>query len=138
MIRHSRASGDEMTQTAKIILALGLGIISGAAPIPSLQAQPGRRGAYIVAETRVNDPAGFMEYIRREPATLPSFHGRVLARALPDMREGTAPDGTVAIIAFDTVQEANQWYNSPVYAKLRELRQGAAKSRVYILDGAVQ
>jgi len=58
-----------MTQTAKIILALGLGIIIGAAAIPSLQAQPGRHGAYIVAETRVNDPAGFMEYIRREPAT---------------------------------------------------------------------
>jgi uncharacterized protein (DUF1330 family) len=127
-----------MIQTAKLLLALVLGIVIGAEAIPSLQAQPGRRGAYIVAETQVTEPAGYMEYLRREPDTLTPYRGRVLAHALPDIREGTGPNATVAIVAFDSLQDADGWYNSPAYAKLRELRQSSAKSRVYILDGAVQ
>ena len=59
-----------MIQTARLLLALVLGIVIGAEAIPPLQAQPGRRGAYVVAETQVTEPAGYMEYLRREPDTL--------------------------------------------------------------------
>jgi uncharacterized protein (DUF1330 family) len=86
----------------------------------------------------VTEPAGFMEYVRREPATLAPYHGRVLARALPDVREGAPADGMVAILAFDSLQDANHWYNSPAYATLIPLRQRSTSARVYLLDGVVQ
>ena len=39
------------------------------------------------------------------------------------------------IIAFDSVEKAREWYDSPAYAAVRPIRQGAAKSRLYIVEG---
>jgi uncharacterized protein (DUF1330 family) len=127
-----------MRETAKVTLALLAGIGIGAVMISAGTAQTAAKQAYIVAEMHVTDPAGFTEYMRGEPATLTSYHGRVVARALPDMREGTPADGMVTIYAFASAEAANRWYRSPEYAKLLPLRQHSATSRVYFLDGVVQ
>jgi uncharacterized protein (DUF1330 family) len=129
---------DAMREKTPLVLALLLGIAIGALAVPTLNAQTASPGTYVVAETHVTDPAGFTEYVRREPATLAAFHGRVLARALPDVREGTAPDGTVTIYGFSTPEDANRWYNSSGYQQLLPLRQHAATSRVYFLTGVVR
>ena len=127
-----------MRDKAKIVLALLMGIAIGVAVIPALNAQTAARGTYVVAEMHVTDPAGFSEYMRREPASLAPFRGRVAARALPDMREGEPTEGNVTIYAFNTPEDANHWYNSPDYAKLIALRQQAATTRLYFLTGLVQ
>jgi uncharacterized protein (DUF1330 family) len=124
-----------MRNLAAIIVALVAGIAIGAWGIPSLRAQPGAQGAYVVMETHVTDPAGFTEYVRHEPAALGAYHGGILARALPDVREGTPPDGVVTLIGFPSAQAANQWFNSPEQASLAALRQKAATSRIYIVSG---
>ena len=124
-----------MRRLVALLLALVAGIAIGAWGVPALKAQTAAQGAYVVAETHVTDPAGFMRYLQREPATLAAYHGRILARALPDVREGAPPDGIVTLIAFASPQDANQWYNSPEYASLVVLRQKAATSRVYIISG---
>jgi uncharacterized protein (DUF1330 family) len=124
--------------TRLFVLALLMGIAIGVAVIPALNAQTAARGTYVVAEMHVTDPAGFSEYMRREPASLAPFRGRVAARALPDMREGEPTEGNVTIYAFNTPEDANHWYNSPDYAKLIALRQQAATTRLYFLTGLVQ
>jgi len=124
-----------MRNLTALALALVAGILIGVWGIPSLRAQTGEQGAYVVLETHVTDPAGFTEYVRREPAALSMYHGRILARALPDVREGAAPSGVVSLIGFPTAEAANQWFNSPEEAHLRELRQHSATSRVYVLNG---
>jgi uncharacterized protein (DUF1330 family) len=125
-------------QIAKLGLALLIGIAIGAVAIPALRAQTAAHGTYVIAEMHVTDPAGFSEYMRREPASLAPFHGRVAARALPDMREGAPAEGIVTIYAFNTPEDANHWYNSPDYAKLIASRQQAATTRLYFLTGVVQ
>jgi uncharacterized protein (DUF1330 family) len=124
-----------MKQTAALLLALVAGIAIGAWGIPSLRAQTGAQGAYVVQETHVTDPAGFTEYVRQLPGPLAAYHGRILARALPDVREGAPAAGVVTLIGFPTAEAANRWFNSPEEAHLRELRQRAATSRVYVLNG---
>ena len=125
-----------MRSAAAIILALVAGIAIGAWGIPALKAQTGAPGgAYVIMETHVTDPPGFIQYVRQLPAALAAYHGRILARALPDTREGTPPDGDVTIIAFPSAQAANQWFNSPEQARVEALRQHAATSRVYVLNG---
>ena len=128
-----------MRQHVKLLFALFIGVAIGAVAVPGLRAQPqpAAPAAYVVAETHVINPAGFTEYIRREPATLALYHGRVVARGLPDVREGAPAEGEVTIYAFDTPEDANQWYYSPEYAKLLPLRQQSAKWRVYFLFGVV-
>jgi len=118
-----------------LVFTLAAGIAIGAWGIPTSRAQPAGHGAYVVAEMHITDPAGFMEYVRREAATLAPYHGRTLARALPDVREGAPPDGMVSILGFDSARDANHWFNSPEYSNLAPLRQRSATSRVYILDG---
>jgi uncharacterized protein (DUF1330 family) len=125
-------------QTVKLVLTLVAGVAIGAWGIPLLNAQPAAHPAYVIAETHIADPAGFIELQRREAAILAPYHGRILARALPDIREGAPADGLVTILAFASLQDANHWYNSPDYASLSPLRQRAATSRLYFLDGVVQ
>jgi len=122
---------------AKIVAGLVVGMIIGAVAVPGLRAQTAGPATYIVAEMHATDPAAFIEYMRLEPGSLAPFHGRVVARGLPDVREGAAPDGVVTIYAFGNPEDANRWYNSPDYAKLMAMRQKSAKSKVYFLTGIV-
>ncbi len=39
------------------------------------------------------------------------------------------------MIAFDSVAKAREWYDSPAYAAIRPIRQGAAKSRALVVEG---
>lgn len=124
-----------MKNAAAFAFTLVAGILIGAWGIPALKAQTGGGSAYVIVETHVTDPAGFMQYLQREPASLAPYHGHVLARALPDVREGAPADGVVSLIGFGSPQEANQWFNSPEQAHLATLRQHAATSRVYVISG---
>ena len=126
-----------MKHLAKFGLVLLTGIIIGARGAPLLMAQTARHPAYVVAEVHVTDPAGFTEYVKQLPATLASYHVKTLARGLPDGRQGAPPDGQVVILAFDSLQDANKWYESPEYQKIIPIRQKAAMTRVYMVDGVV-
>jgi uncharacterized protein (DUF1330 family) len=127
-----------VTQGAKIIAAFVAGIALGGGAIPGLMAQTAKHPAYVVAELHVNDPAGFTNYVKQLPATLAAYHAKTLVRGLPDPREGAAPEGQVMILAFDSLQDANHWYGSPEHSKLIPLRQAAANTRLYIVDGVTQ
>ena len=39
------------------------------------------------------------------------------------------------IIAFDSVEKAREWYDSPAYEAIRPIRQNAAKGRIFIVEG---
>jgi uncharacterized protein (DUF1330 family) len=126
-----------MKQIIGLALALVIGIVIGAWGVPKLWAQTSPRMTYVVADMRATDPAGFTEYMRGEGGTLATFHGRIVARALPEAREGTPPDGVVTIYAFDSPQDANNWYYSPAYAPLKQLREKSAQSRLFFVTGIV-
>jgi uncharacterized protein (DUF1330 family) len=125
-----------MKNVATLFLTLLTGIFIGAWGVPILKAQTAAGpDVYVVSETRATDPAAFKEFVRREPATLDPYHGRILARALPDVREGAPANGIVTLIGFLSPQDANRWFNSPEYASLSALRQKGAASRLYIING---
>src|ERR1700683_4851 len=126
-----------MMQIVKLLCALVLGIAIGAWGIPALMAQPQGSATFIVASMRVVEPLGFTDYMHGEAATLEQYHGHVLTRGLPDVREGGAPDGFVTIYGFDNPSDANHWYSSPELAKILPLRQHASKTQLYFLTGVV-
>lgn len=126
-----------MRQTVGLVLALLVGIAIGAGGIPAIYAQTGGSPTYVVADMKVTQPAPFTEYMRGEPATLAPFHGRVAARGLPTVLEGPPPAGVVTIYQFPNPEDANHWYYSEAYAKLKDLRQQAATTSIYFLTGVV-
>jgi uncharacterized protein (DUF1330 family) len=127
-----------MKQQAKPMIALLGGIAIGAGAINMLQAQGVKKAAYVIATVEVTDPTGFQAYVAKVPDTLKPFNARTIARGKPEAKEGTPPNGSMVIIAFDSLADAEKWYGSPEYAALIPERQKAAKSQVYILEGAPQ
>jgi uncharacterized protein (DUF1330 family) len=131
-----------MRRAGKVLSILAGGFLAGTLGIPGgisvLRAQTADHPAYVVAEVRVTDPAGFSEYLKQLPATLAPHHAKTLVRGLADAREGTAPDGNVVILTFDSLKAANDWYMSPAYQAIIPLRQKSATTRVYIVDGVAQ
>ncbi len=46
-----------------------------------------------------------------------------------------APPKRFVIVAFESMEQARAWYDSPAYAAIRPLRQSASVSRAFIAEG---
>jgi uncharacterized protein (DUF1330 family) len=60
------------------------------------------------------------------------FHGRILARAKPEAKEGKAPEGIIVLWTFDNPEDAQ---NSPEYRALIPERQKSAAGNIYLVEG---
>jgi len=108
-----------------------IGLAGGAIHAQQAKTPPG----YVIAEVAVTDPATMKQYGEKVPETLAPFnHHYLVLSANAQSLEGDPPNGIV-VIAFDSVEKAREWYDSPAYAAVRPLRQRAAKSRIFIVEG---
>ncbi len=119
---------------ALAVLAGGLiGMVGGRA-IHAQQAKtpPG----YVVAEVEVTDPTTLQKYAAQAPQIVASHGGHYVVRG-GDVQalEGDPPKGYIVVIGFDSVKKAREWYDSPEYSAIRSIRQGATKSRLFIVEG---
>ena len=90
---------------------------------------------YLIAEVEVTDPVTMKKYVETIPETLAPFnHHYVVLDGKPQSLEG-APAKPTVIIAFDSVEKAREWYESPAYEAIKSLRLSAAKSRLFIAEG---
>ena len=116
-----------------VIVGVSIGVIGGMAIRgQQVTAPPG----YLIAEVEVTDPAGMGKYGEKVPETLAPFNHHYVVRSNKiQALEGDAPKGGIVVIAFDSVEKAREWYDSPAYAAIRPIRQSAAKSRLFIVEG---
>ena len=49
--------------------------------------------------------------------------------------EGEAPAGRTVVLEVPSMLEAIAWYRSDEYSEIRKLREGAARARVYAVEG---
>jgi len=126
-----------MKPNLKLTIALLAGIALGLAAAHTIHAQqPKTPPAYVVAEVEVTDPAGMQKYGAQVPATLAPFnHHYVIRSAKFQPLEGDAPKGGLVVIAFDSADKAREWWDSPAYNAIKPIRQSAAKSRIFIVEG---
>src|SRR5437588_390011 len=120
-------------------LALGVltGVLIGAVGGRTIHAQQAKPGpGYVIAEVEVTDLPTMQKYGEKVPETLAPFnHHYVVRSSKIQTLEGEPPKGGVVMIAFDSVEKAREWYDSPAYAAIRPIRQSAAKSRIFIVEG---
>ena len=122
-----------MKSAGKIVVAALVGAAMGAV---AMHAQEKKVAAgYVVGEVEVMDAAKFQEYGQKVPGIVAQYGGRYLVRggAITPL-EGEAPK-RLTVIAFDSVEKAKAFENSPEYSAVRPIRQGAAKSRICIVEG---
>jgi len=118
------------------MIAVLVGAVIGAAGATVIHARqvkvlPG----YVIAEVDVTDPGTFQKYAEKTPGTIAPFNGRYIIRGGKTLSlEGDAPKRFV-VIAFDSMEKAKAWEDSPAYEAIKPIRHSSAKSRVFIAEG---
>jgi uncharacterized protein (DUF1330 family) len=125
-----------MKTNHKLKLAVLAGVAIGVAGAEAIHAQHVKTPpAYVIAEVEVTDTAKMQQYGEKVPATLAPFNYQFLVRGGETQSlEGDAPK-RIVVIAFDSAEKARQWYDSPAYAAIRPIRQSAANTRLFIVEG---
>ena len=123
----------------KLAFAVTVGVSLGFAGARALQGQQVKTPpGYVIAEVEVTDLPTMQKYGQQVPDTLAPFNHHYVVRSNKiQALEGEPPRGGVVVIAFDSVEKAREWYDSPAYAAIRPLRQSASKSRLFIVEGIV-
>jgi len=126
-----------MKTNHKLVLALLAGAAIGVASSSGIHAQQTKvPPGYVIAEVEVTDPTTMQKYGEKVPETLALFEHRYVIRSSKVQGlEGEPPKGGIVVIAFDSVEKARAWYDSPAYVAIRPIRQSAAKSRIFIVEG---
>jgi uncharacterized protein (DUF1330 family) len=113
---------------------LVVGLTIGAVLTTGLRAQS-TPPAYLVAEVAIHDADAFTrDYAPKVAGTLEPYGGRFLTSGKLMALEGNVPQRFV-IIAFDSVEKARGWYDSPAYQQLVPIRQKTATSTLFIAEG---
>jgi uncharacterized protein (DUF1330 family) len=126
-----------MKTNHKLALAALAGLSIGVAGDKVIHAQQVKTPpGYFIAEVEVTDPATMQKYGEKVPETLTPFNHQYLVRSRNiQALEGEPPKGGVVVITFDSAEKAREWYDSPAYAAIKPIRQSAAKSRIFIVEG---
>lgn len=93
--------------------------------------------AYLIADETITDSAKFDEYKLRVLPLIEKFGGRFLSRggALEVLESGKGwSPGRMVIIEFPSMAALKDWYDSPEYAPVRDIRLSAATSVLVALD----
>ena len=118
------------TMAATLVAGLAIGAVLTTA----LRAQS-TPPAYVVAEVAIHDADAFTrDYAPKVAGTLEPYGGRFLTSGKLTALEGKVPQRFV-IIAFDSVEKARGWYNSPTYQQLVPIRQKTATTTLFIAEG---
>ena len=92
--------------------------------------------AYVIGRVNVTDPEQYAEYTAESPGTIAEFGGRFIARGGKTTTfKGPEETRRMVVLAFDTVEQAEAWYHSERYSRVRELREGAAEFEMVLVEG---
>lgn len=91
--------------------------------------------AYIVVESNIIDADKLAQYSAQAAPTLSAYQGRFLAKGAVEPLHGAQPFAAKAIIEFPSAALAKEWYNSPEYQALIELRNQAIESQFQLVAG---
>jgi uncharacterized protein (DUF1330 family) len=117
-------------------MAMLAGAALGTAAVNGLYAQGKAPGAYVVADiTEITDPEAYKEVIAKAPATIAAAGGHFIIRTEKIIALDGAPPKRFAVIAFDSVQQAQAWNASAAMKEIDALRIRTSKSRLFIVEG---
>jgi uncharacterized protein (DUF1330 family) len=91
---------------------------------------------YAVVNIRVSDPDRYAEYTEKAPATIAHYGGKYLARGgAVEVLEGEWDPKRLVILEFESIERFYEWYNSPEYAPLKQIRSEVTVTEYVIVEG---
>ena len=92
--------------------------------------------AYVIYQGEVLDPERYETYKAAAAPSIDAAGGRYLVRGGDiELLEGDPPAGRTVVIEFPSRRAALEWYDGELYRQARRLREGAARARMYVVDG---
>ena len=129
-----------MKTNNKLVVAVLVGISIGAAGARAIHGQQEKAlPGYVISEAdAITDVPTVQKYGQGVPETLAPFNHHFIVRGgkPQGLDGGEAPKGVV-VIAFDSVEKAREWYESPAYQAIKPLRQSSTKGRMFIVEGVM-
>ena len=87
-------------------------------------------------DIEVTDSVAFERYKNAVAANIAAFGGRYLVRGgATEVLEGHWIPRRLVILEFPTMARLKEWYNSPEYAPLLDLRKASASSNLVVTEG---
>jgi uncharacterized protein (DUF1330 family) len=92
--------------------------------------------AYLIANVDIKDSERIQKYLASTPEILKKYTGRFLVRGGQIwVAEGNWSPARLVVVEFDTFEKAKEFWNSPDYKPLKDLRQSSADTDMIIVDG---
>lgn len=93
--------------------------------------------AYVIVDLQeIIDAEKLNAYRPFGAAAVQRYGGRYLARGGETASlEGGWTSQRIAILQFDTLEQARAWYESPEYVEARKVRDGASQTRIIAVAG---
>jgi len=92
--------------------------------------------AYLIANVDVKDAGKFKDYMKATPSIIKQFGGKFLVRGGDfEICEGRWNPKRLVVVEFESMQKAKQFYNSPEYKAIIDLRQSSAYTEWVFVDG---
>ena len=93
--------------------------------------------AYLIADVNVENQDIYAEYRRQVLPLIERYGGRFIVRGgAHETLEGTWRPARLVVIEFPSMAVLKEWYRSPEYKKLIELRQSASRGSLLAVEGA--
>ncbi|MEO7119723.1 MAG: DUF1330 domain-containing protein [Ginsengibacter sp.] len=94
--------------------------------------------AYIIVDVKIHNSRAYEEYKKLTPASIAAYNGTFIARGgATEILEGDWDAGRIVIVEFPDVEKAKQWWNSTEYASAKLIRQGAATTKMILVEGVL-
>lgn len=92
--------------------------------------------AYIIVDVKINNPVDYENYKKLTPSSIEAYNGSFIVRGgITETLEGDWETGRVVVLKFPNAEKARQWWNSTEYAPAKIIRQGAADTRMILVEG---
>ncbi len=92
--------------------------------------------AYMIVRVNVTDMEQYGEYMKLTPAILTKYGGKFVVRGGEKVvLEGPEMTDRMVVVKFDSVQAAQDMYNSDEYQAAIKVREGAAEASFVVVEG---
>lgn len=92
-------------------------------------------GAFMFIQANITDPERFMEYAKRAPQLIQQHGGRYRCmRGAVEQLEGKPDNRKVVVSEWPSMEAAREFWDSPAYQQLKEVREGAAEIDVFLCE----
>lgn len=92
--------------------------------------------AFFIIDVKVHNADGMKPYADKVTETYKAYGGKAIVYGgQAEQLEGTAPEGRIVILQFDSIEKARAWHESPEYQSIIGYRHAASEGNAFLVEG---